>query len=161
MIMISNLEKVLMENNMSIDEWDNIYLYSMISFGINIAVRIIVLFGANIYNVIMVGLGVVWTFIYMIMAIYGYTQDAAQLGSMIVSIIWNSFIIYVSPSAFEFSISTSLISIPDSQFARHIVHHANFRTISKKIHVVFINEVNKGIMSPETYPCEEYSCCCA
>mmetsp|Transcript_44231 Transcript_44231/g.94157 ORF Transcript_44231/g.94157 Transcript_44231/m.94157 type:complete len:178 (+) Transcript_44231:130-663(+) len=117
-----DLDKALVEQGISVEDWEKSYKIFMAVYSIDIVILTIVALGANLYNICSVGLGLIWALAYMTFSIWAN-------GS-------NSTAVTIAGAAISF-------------------------LIKLYIYGVFISEVKDGIMTPETYPREEFSCCCA
>ena len=120
-----------------LDEINTMYLVDSIVTGVGLLAFAVPVYGALQYNVPMIGYGIVWlvaTFIASIVIGVVYTpkiNDARREGE-------------------------DDISVPIGTF----VGGAIFTALYIYPHVGLMNEINQGIMSHETYPREDYSCCC-
>jgi len=116
------------------DKLDKISRLSAIFYGIGLAASIASLIGAVHYKIALVAVNVIWMMIqYVAVIIISETtlSSIEDTSDLDVSSPIASYIINL--------IVTGLFIYP---------------------HVGFIHEVKNGIMSRETYPREEYSCCC-
>lgn len=107
---------------------------SMITTGVSMFVAICAILGAIKYNIYLVGLNVVWTI-------------ASAVIAAIAALELEDFLEENSPS-------TPYNAIPN------IIVTALFSLLVIYPHVGFIYEVKTDVMSAETYPREEHSCCC-
>lgn len=111
----------------------------MIFSGVSIVLSSAAIFGAVTFNVILVGLNVVWLVIAFVLGIffglkfcYDYCDDYSDSYSYCYC--------YINfPGVISALAAMCLFAYP---------------------HIGFISQVRKGIMSRETYPREEFSCCC-
>jgi len=108
---------------------------------VGIIIRFITIGGACMYNKWMVGLGATWEVINVILSIV-YAVRSSVNGTIFWSYCNNGCTYYSTPT---------WLSIVWTLFWSGLILYSE---------VVFINEVNKGIMSAQTKKREDYSCCC-
>lgn len=112
--------------------WTTSLIFLCVTIGVNIAT----LFGAHLYNVLLVGVGVLWLLINLAFNIFLSIENkhwADANGE------YHTMFITLPVAIMFFVLWTVLLLYP---------------------YVTFIIEVRSGVMSPETYPRQEYSCCC-
>jgi hypothetical protein len=116
--------------------WDDGLLRLAIFSGISLIFSIAALVGARTYNIWLVGSNIIWLLV-------------SYIASIIISIVTIDEINAISPDDTEFGydIRTYVIS-------------GLYTILFMYPHIGFIHEVKSGIMSAETYPREESSCCC-
>ena len=100
-----------------------------------IIMNIMAIFGALHYNVYMVGVAIVWSALHYIGVTILNTSTRAQL----------------EEDANEFEAPSAYLDIVIGAIMSALIIYP---------HAGFIHEVRRGILSRETYPREEYSCCC-
>ena len=106
-------------------QFQEVYPFSMMIYGIGLLVNLTVICGASMYNACLVFFGVLWILVELGYSIYYQTtlpEDQYPIYTIIGTVIWDLLILYP--------------------------------------HIVFISEVRSGIMRPETYARERFSCCC-
>lgn len=118
--------------------YDDSLVTQAIFSGVSLACSICALVGANKYNIYLVGINCLWYVGNFIAGTIINIQTADEMSSVYDddTVVTVSFI----PTIITSAILTALFMYP---------------------HIGFIYEVKSGIMSYETYPREEYSCCCA
>jgi len=118
------------------DDLKQINTRNAIVSGIGLAASILSLIGAIHYNIIFVAVNIVW---------------------MLIQYIANIIITEVAYKNIE---DISNKDVNRGLLVGVYIVQAVITALFIYPHVGFINEVRKGIMSRETYPREEYSCCC-
>ncbi|KAG7350696.1 hypothetical protein IV203_010056 [Nitzschia inconspicua] len=110
---------------------------NIIVSAISLVMAIVALLGARFYNIWMLGLVVVWFVVSYAVGIYFAIDNINQVNNL---------------------------DNPDIPDYRNPIGLFIFNAIITGLwiypHVGLIIEIKKGIMSPQTYPREEYSCCC-
>lgn len=114
--------------------------HQVILSGISIVASIAALLGAKMYNIYLVGFNILWIIV-----------------NYIVAIILNLQVIDDTNAEFE---DTKEGYVPYGAPIAAFVIQGIVAILLIYPHAGFIHEVKKGILSPETYPREEFSCCC-
>ena len=73
----------------------HIHVKHQIQSGVNLVVRIAAMVGASLYKSSLVAIAALWTLGFLI---YGIIVNTDHIGVLILGVIWNAFIIYVSVS---------------------------------------------------------------
>lgn len=127
------------------------YVPFMVLDGLTIGVAIAVVLGANMYNFPLVAVGAIW---HVAVLWYG-TTVTAKLNYEGSDYKW----FYKIWPIFPFILTLIVVS-PMVSTVMLILVPAKLITNPCIIQILFIIEVRCGIMSPQTYQRERYSCCC-
>jgi len=108
---------------------------SLIFLCVTVCVNIATILGANIYSVLAVGVAIVWVLINMAFNIYASIK-------------------YQHWTDANGDYSNMFITLPVA-----IMYFLLWTALALYPYVTFIIEVKSGVMSPETYPSQKFSCC--
>jgi hypothetical protein len=121
------------------DKYDTI---EMIFSGISIVLSSLAIVGAYYYKIILVGLNVLWLVVAYVLGIVLAVQYCGE------------FCDYYDSDYYYYSYCYC------SLHGGTVIGMGAVMCLYAYPHIGFIVQVHKGIMSRETYPREEYSCCC-
>jgi len=117
---------------------------------INIVMTIIALVGAIRFNMWMVAIYVLWSIIYLIIAIFLRFKGSADIVDFLETQYGSNAAKEIEDVESYYNIQSIISSVFTAFFVLLWIYPSVFLTV----------EIKKGIMTKETYPREEMSCCC-